>query len=94
MHWVIQDNLYADDGTDALVDILRRLSIPFSTVSMLSPFGTLSPDVDPSGPVMVYGSVGLARVAHERGWQPGSFRNINWSKEGFARRGRQSRGPR
>ena len=77
MHWVIQDNLYADDGTDALVNILERLSIPFSTVSMLSPSGTLSPDIHPSGPVMVSGSVGLARVAHERGWQPGSFRNIN-----------------
>ena len=77
MHWVIQDNLYADDGTNALVDLLPRLGVPFSTVSMLSASGTLSPDVHPSGPVMVCGSVGLARVAQERGWQPGSFRNHN-----------------
>ena len=77
MHWVIQDNLYADVGTEALVDVLRHLSISFTTVSMLS--GALLPDIHPTGPVMACGSVGLTRIAHERGWQPGSFRNPSHS---------------
>ena len=77
MYWIIQDNLYAENGMDALVDALQRLNIPFTTVAMLPLSGTLSPDPDPSGPVMVCGSVGLARIARERGWQPGSFLNDN-----------------
>jgi hypothetical protein len=76
MHWIIQKNLYAEDGIDALLAALQRFGISSTTVSM-GPSGTLTPDPNPSGPVMVCGSVGLARVARERGWQPGSFLNAD-----------------
>lgn len=77
MHWIVQDNLHEPDEANALVSTLAHLSIPFTTTSMLPGTGTLSPDPEPSGPTMVWGSVGLVRVARERGWQPGSFLNAN-----------------
>jgi hypothetical protein len=76
MHWIIQENLYTEDGIDALLGALERFAISFTTVA-IGPGGTLAPDPKPSGPVMVCGSVGLARVAGERGWQPGSFLNAD-----------------
>ena len=75
MHWLIQSNLYADDAVDALAQTLERLAIPFTGVSMAA--GKLSPDPQLSGPVMVCGSVAMARLARQRGWQPGSFLNEN-----------------
>ena len=75
MHWIIQDNLYADDRKNAHVSALHSFSITFTIVAVLPFPGALSPDPYPSGPVMVCGAVRLARIALERGWQPGSFLN-------------------
>ena len=75
MHWIVQDNVYAEDARDALVDALGRFGIPFTAVAMLPRSGALSPEPTPSGPVMVCGSVGMNQLARERGWQPGSFLN-------------------
>jgi hypothetical protein len=80
MHWIIQKNLYAEDGIDALLAALQRFGISSTTVSM-GPSGTLTPDPNPSGPVMVCGSVGLARLARARGWQHGSFLNADHNYE-------------
>ena len=82
MHWIVQDGLYHETGMEALQATLERARIPFTVVTVASN-GTLSPDPAPPGPVMVCGSVGLARTARARGWNPGSFLNDNHRHEAW-----------
>jgi hypothetical protein len=81
MHWIVQDNLYREDGYLALIDVLQRFSIPHDIIKVI-PFTSDLPDdqqtiphVSPVGPVMVCGSTTLANIAKKRGWTPGSFHN-------------------
>jgi hypothetical protein len=74
VYWVVQSNLYGEEGFESLDAALERLGLPYSLHKVVPFVGTLEPDVDPPpGPVIVMGSYTLARVARERGWSPGAF---------------------
>lgn len=81
MHWIIQDNLYREEGASDLVATLERFAIPHDLVKVLpfsdhlDPLEQTVPVVHPQGLVMVCGSTTLARIANRRGWVPGSFLN-------------------
>jgi hypothetical protein len=80
--WILQNNIYSEDGWTKLVEALERLGISYSVHKCLPFVGTLSPEPQPPpGPVIVMGSYTLARVAQERGWKPGAFVNDNLDYE-------------
>lgn len=84
MHWIIQDNLYREDGVLRLFETLERLEIPHTVVKVvpftadLSDAEQIVPPIEmPTGHIMVCGSTTLAKIAQHRGWMPGSFLNAN-----------------
>ena len=79
MYWVIQNNLYSEEGYSSLITALERLGLSYSVHKCVPFVGTLEPDcTPPAGSVIVMGSYTLARIAKERGWEPGSFINENF----------------
>lgn len=93
MHWILQYNLYREEGLVALIEGLRRLDIPYTLVKAV-PMSDDAPEGEqiylydettdnvpfvnpPDGPVMVCGSTTLANIAAKRKWYPGSFLNSN-----------------
>lgn len=82
MHWIIQNNIYSEDGWQSLVDALDRLGVSYSVHKCIPFAGTLDPEpCPPPGPVVVMGSYTLAREAQRRGWVPGVFLNENFDYE-------------
>lgn len=82
MHWVLQNNIFSEDGYDRLVGALVRRGSPYSVHRCA--FGGLDPEPlahIKSGSVVVMGTTLLARVASERGWRPGVFLNGNFDQE-------------
>lgn len=76
LHWLLQTNLYSEDGWDALVSALERLEKPYS-VHKVIPFSDGQLDPDPGLPdgarAIVMGSYTMARYAAARGWKPGAY---------------------
>lgn len=77
MHWVIQTNIFAEEGFEALMAAIKRLELPFTLVKVVPFVGDLEPvegELPPDGAkAIVMGSYTLARVANQRGWKPGAF---------------------
>lgn len=73
-YWVLQNNILAEDGWEALVSALERCGFPYS-VHRCVPFeGTLEPEPVPiDAPVVVMGSYSMARHAATYGWKPGAW---------------------
>lgn len=79
MHWVIQNNIYAEAGFNRLIEVLTRLGLPHSIHKCIPFVGTLEPVPEPvQDRVIVMGSYTLAKVAEQRGWTPGAFLNENF----------------
>ena len=81
MHWLIQDNLFHEQGFQDLVQVLERLEIPHTLVQVLPGGAGTRPAVDVEGPVVVMGSLALTRYAKTRGWVPGAFFNDRFDFE-------------
>lgn len=73
MHWVLQQNLFAEEGWTTLVDTLARFNIPYSVHKVVPFVGELLPDVHPSGNVICFGSYSMRHIAKARNWYPGVF---------------------
>src|ERR1022692_3498858 len=78
MHWIIQSNMFSEEGYERLLSALERLNISYTTVKVVPFIHTLEPEIDPKGPVMVMGTYTLCNIARSRGWEPGSFHNSNF----------------
>jgi hypothetical protein len=73
-HWVLQNDLYAEEGWNALVGALERLGFPYSVHKCVPFTGTLDPEPLPiDAPVIVMGSYSMARHANTHGWKPGAW---------------------
>jgi hypothetical protein len=72
MQHVVQAGLFNEFGFKGLLDALDANDSKYTIVSVRE---HLQPEVDfdPDEDVMVWGSMGLARIATERGWKPGAF---------------------
>lgn len=78
MHWVLQENIFNEDGFKSLEQALIRLGIPYSTHKVVPFVGELFPKPDvPNSDVIVMGSYSMANYARKHGWTPGSFDNDN-----------------
>jgi hypothetical protein len=74
MHWVLQDNIFSEQGWNVLVETLQRFNIPFSEHKVVPFIGELLPDPEPiEGPVICIGSYSMRHIAKKKGWNPGVF---------------------
>lgn len=83
MHWVIQENLYHEEGFYGLLRALDRLELPYSVHKVVPFTSQLIPEVDlpPDTSIIVMGATTLVRIAGERGWTPGAYFNENYNFE-------------
>jgi hypothetical protein len=74
-HWLLQNNLYSEEGFEHLTTALDRQSIKYSIHKCLPFIGTLDPEpvVEPGSRVIVMGSYTLANHAKAHGWEPGAW---------------------
>lgn len=77
MRWILQTNIYAEEGYDRIVDAITRRGLPLTTVKVI-PFGGGMQLVDGELPAadektIVMGSYTLANYAKHMGWKPGAF---------------------
>jgi hypothetical protein len=73
-HWILQNNLYSEEGFESLTGALDRLGSLYSIHKCIPFVGTLEPEAEPPpGPVIVMGSYTLANHAKARGWTPGAW---------------------
>lgn len=77
MHWIVQDNMFDEEGMRELVHNLERMLIPFSVHKIVPFVGEIEPDINPDGPVIVIGAYSMLKLARRKGWTPGCFDNGN-----------------
>jgi ATP-grasp domain, R2K clade family 3 len=83
MKWVLQNNIYEEEGFANLLDNLTRFGADVVHVKVVPFAGTLEAvggEIPPKGAdAIVLGSYTLSRVAKEMRWRPGSFlRNLDY----------------
>lgn len=84
MHWVIQNNIYSEEGFDSLISTLKLLDLPYSIHKCVPFEGTLDPEPKPTQDrVIVMGSYTLALKAKQYGWVPGAFitEDLDYAKQ-------------
>lgn len=73
MHWILQNNIFDEQGYAQLVANLVRLSIPYTEHKVIPFIGGIEPDIHPEGNVICMGSYSLRHLAKARNWYPGVF---------------------
>lgn len=97
MIWVVQNNLYNEQGYARFIEALDRLGldrvivkpIPFTNRFVPEDFDSMTqevddveePYIDDSGKVVVCGATTLNRISKERKWNPGTYLNDNFEFE-------------
>lgn len=97
MLWIIQNNLYNEDGYVKFINALDRLGsqyltvkpVPFTNIILPADFDSMTqnvddtpePEIDTSQKIVVMGATSLVRIAKAKGWTPGSFLNENFTYE-------------
>lgn len=80
MHWVIQNNMFNEEGFRILLDALDKMDYEYSIHKVIPFSHELTPDFNPDAEkVIVMGGYTLANIAQAKGWTPGSFmENLNF----------------
>lgn len=78
MHWVLQSDIYEEQGFEHLVSTLERLRLSYSVHKVIPFIGEITDAeqleaMPPDTRFIVMGSYSLARQAIKRGWKPGAF---------------------
>lgn len=84
MLWLIQDDLYHDNRRGELKNTLERLDIPFISIKVSNNKIFSNEFINEEKLIITNGSVMLSHIAKEKGWQPGSFLNDNFSYDIWA----------
>ncbi len=74
MHWILQNNIFAENGWTTMVETLERFDIPYSVHKVVPFVGELLPEpvLDHSN-VICMGTYSMRHVARRNGWRPGVF---------------------
>jgi hypothetical protein len=76
MKWVIQDNLYNEDGYVRFIEALDNQKQDYEVVKVVPFAHELIPDIDLNyRPILVMGSDSLIAAAQKKNWYPGAFTN-------------------
>lgn len=96
MYWVVQSNLFREDGHARLLDALDRFALPYALVEVRHFTDHIEAPI-PIGPVWAMGSYKLVRILAESGRRPGAYTQglrvdkLQWPRHdmlnGKARRG-------
>ena len=78
MLWVIQEDLFQENGREILINTLEKFDIPYQIVKIVPFSHELIPEVTYTGKIITNGSVLLSKIAKERGWTPGGLLNDNF----------------
>ena len=97
MFWIVQNNLYDEEGYVKFIDALKRVGvdylivkpIPFTNQFLPADFDSWTqevedveePYIDTNQKIIVMGAISLSRRAKNRGWTPGSYVNDNFDFE-------------
>lgn len=73
MRWVIQDNMYNEEGFHKLLEALDRVGSPYDICKVVPFVAELHPDVNPTGDVVVMGAYTMTKIAKKKGWYPGAI---------------------
>jgi len=74
MHWIIQNNLYAEKAWMTLLETVQRFGIPHSEHKVVPFVGDLEPVATPASKnVICMGSYSLRHIAKREKWYPGVF---------------------
>jgi hypothetical protein len=80
MFWVIQENISNEEAYNSFVQALNDLALPYTVVKVVPFSRELIPDVNPTNPVVAWGSVSMENIAYDKGWNPGTFFNDNFDQ--------------
>jgi len=78
MHWIIQENLWNEEGHSLLLQALDKNGSEYTIVKVRPFIHTIEPDINPPNPVMVIGATTLVQIGKERKWFPSAFLNKNF----------------
>lgn len=75
MYWVVQEDLYAEEGHRALLHVLDRMDLPHSTHRIVPGVRRLDPEpcIPVGTQVIVLGAYTMLAIAQERAWLPGAY---------------------
>ncbi len=78
MHWIIQENLWNEEGHSLLLQALDKNGSEYTIVKVRPFIHTIEPDVNLPNPVMVIGATTLVQIGKSRNWFPSAFINENF----------------
>jgi hypothetical protein len=84
MYYIIQDNLFREEGHDKLISCLERFEFPYEVVVVRPFIETVEFKTDRKD-VFVFGSLKLARLSKKYGWNPGALVTKNHNYEVYAK---------
>lgn len=84
MFYLIQNNLFSDRNYNKIVNILKRMELPYEDIAVL-PFLDELPIKTDRKDVFVFGSVKLAHLSKRLDLTPGSFYNENHDYEVYSK---------
>lgn len=70
--WVVEANVFSETCFDRMIAHLKKQTIPFHVVKVVPFVHEIDGHVpEIKGPVVVYGSIGVQKLARKHGWEPG-----------------------
>ena len=84
MFYIIQENLFREDGHHKLISCLKRFKIPFELVEVRPFIEEVEFKTDRKD-VFVFGSLKLARLSTKYGWKPGALITKNHDYEVYSK---------
>lgn len=77
MYYLIQKNTFKDIHYNKIIEMMERFEFPHQIVDVKPFITTIDFEPIETKNVFCFGSVKMARVAEQYGWNPGSFLNAN-----------------
>jgi len=84
MYYIIQENLFREEGHDKLISCLERFQFTYELVKVI-PFIEDVVFLTDRKDVFVFGSLKLARLSKKYGWNPGALVTDNHNYEVYAK---------
>ncbi len=89
--WVLERNVFSEKCFDSMIEHFNAKSIPYAIVSVVPFIHEIDGEVPAmASPVVVYGSIGIQKMAKKHAWEPGIFGDAEAFSEAEAARHLQS----
>ena len=66
MFWVVQENLFNEEGFKSLIHALVRMELDHAVVKVVPFVGVIEPDINPTNPVIAVGAYSMWKVAKRK----------------------------